>query len=837
MWRALAHGQAEMFLRLLDASGNPEASKSVRNQRMTLLGLAVERGELELAKALVARGANVDAVQRRHSWERLIPSFAADSIFCPFCDETTALGLAARAGNLEMCKFLLLEAHAEIDAPGISNTGHPYVPLSPLAVACGNGHIEIAKFLVDHGASVRLADKNGVCAHCVLCRRSSLLELFIRQFSARDDFQPGIDLCKFLVQKGALLGGALIASAAVKNLDLVRLFLNYNAPLHAPTWSRSTKTALGTAIESGDVAIAQSIHDAGGVETGQLDAIPDEEMMGFMEHNGLLDPALLQYASDIVASAIRVPDENKTLLRRILLYDDLDLSNTGAHSMGPLECAIEEDLDLELIEFLLRRGAPVRQRTLKVVVRMIANLRREAYAKLRPTYGTSQHQTRRSLQSCPQVYSYVQWDTQTFCGDAPDLPAIVDAAKEGLRDVVQMMLRNMDWGSRQVGVALTTAIAWGNYLVAEDLLDSKPLPSLEESYGNNYGGAPNGSRAPMSALVAAARSGRVFLAKKLIEAKAKVNREVDTLNGYTALQAAAELGHGEMVDLLLGNGADPNGHPAENFGITALQVAAMKGHLSIVHKLLDYGAEVNQPGALATGRTAIESAAEYGRLEILDLLLRRGGKIVCSWGKHNHAVWLAKRGGHMVAARLLMSQEEITLLDVPDTPHCTDDDGWDDSDTESSASNHYESPGADDGSDAEVDTYSEVRSAGIADGVESEVDTPQLNPSLEPGPAISETMISEEAGLLWAEERDWRSAVSPQVPGPEVEGLAMHSIDEGTEFGFWPRDQPDHSNELEQLGFNGEHGMDRNMEDLMMVEWDWKDIFDPDDGGAGRDMI
>lgn len=645
VWQALIVGNTDMRLRLLDAGGDIESPCHIghNSEPLALLGSAVKQGDLGLAEALVARGANVNALQ---GLENVV------SYLCGHDGATTALGLAAHGGNLEMCKFLVLETHAETDAPIFSapkvddHTGCQCLPYFPLTIACRNGDIEILKFLIENGASVPLADKNGIVVRQDSPTPGCLLGMFIlepephekifdRKLDERDNSQSCLDVCKLLIQKGALLDGALAASATVQNLDLVQFFLAHGAPLHAPTWARSTKTALGYAIESGDVAIARSIYDAGGVETGELEAIPNEEMVEFMVCNGLFGPALLQYGPDIVNSAIKVPDENKTLLRRILRYD-IDLCCDFGTLMGwknPLVVAIGFSSDLKVIELLLQRGVSIHVDALKEVVNNISSLRREA------AQGLGQRTAPRKTQSgekevaqinllnlllhyIPDAWKHGSADTSidflvSWNNGGDYLPFIVMAAAKGLRDIVHMLRKSVFCDSRHMGIILTEAIQCSNFLLAEDLLDMQPAPSLEESnlhYSDRHGVSE-------SALIAAVRSGRVTLARKLIERGANVNYNGGGRSG-TALQTASKLGHCEMVDLLLSHKADPNAAPATYKGATALQYAARGGHLRIVRKLLISDAEVNQTGCLYHGRTAVEGAAEYGRLEILDLLLR-----------------------------------------------------------------------------------------------------------------------------------------------------------------------------------------------------------------------
>ena len=68
---------------------------------------------------------------------------------------------------------------------------------------------------------------------------------------------------------------------------------------------------------------------------------------------------------------------------------------------------------------------------------------------------------------------------------------------------------------------------------------------------------------------------------------AKVNAK--TKNGATALMAAAQNGHNEVVKALLANGADVNAKTKN--GVTALMMAILRGHSEIVKMLKDAGAK------------------------------------------------------------------------------------------------------------------------------------------------------------------------------------------------------------------------------------------------------
>lgn len=104
---------------------------------------------------------------------------------------------------------------------------------------------------------------------------------------------------------------------------------------------------------------------------------------------------------------------------------------------------------------------------------------------------------------------------------------------------------------------------------------------------------------------------------------ARVSRRVQKFLGMTALQAAAEGGHLETVDLLLNKKGEVNA-PAGEYGRTALQAAAEGGHLDIVERLLQEKADVNAKAAKSSGRTALQAAAGHKRIvELLEKEVER----------------------------------------------------------------------------------------------------------------------------------------------------------------------------------------------------------------------
>ena len=117
----------------------------------------------------------------------------------------------------------------------------------------------------------------------------------------------------------------------------------------------------------------------------------------------------------------------------------------------------------------------------------------------------------------------------------------------------------------------------------------------------------------------------------LLAAHAQVNALASRDSGRTALQAAAEGGHKEIVEVLLAANADVNARTSESR--TPLQAAAEGGHREIVEVLFAAGADVNAPASRPSGRTALQAEMEGGHREVVELLLEGNADVTCSGGK------------------------------------------------------------------------------------------------------------------------------------------------------------------------------------------------------------
>lgn len=182
---------------------------------------------------------------------------------------------------------------------------------------------------------------------------------------------------------------------------------------------------------------------------------------------------------------------------------------------------------------------------------------------------------------------------------AGETPMMV-AARSGAREVVGLLVAHgaaLEARGSRGQTALMWAVAQGHSQAVDLLLSQGADPHARSAvWGEVMGVPPHGQpeynrdipHGGNTALMFAARVGSVASARHLIAAGA----DVDDTNawGVSATTMAAHAGFGELVALLLEEGADPN---AAEAGFGAIHVAVMRQELAMVTTLLEHGADPN----------------------------------------------------------------------------------------------------------------------------------------------------------------------------------------------------------------------------------------------------
>ena len=119
--------------------------------------------------------------------------------------------------------------------------------------------------------------------------------------------------------------------------------------------------------------------------------------------------------------------------------------------------------------------------------------------------------------------------------------------------------------------------------------------------------------------------------------------------GLSPLHAAALRGHGNVANILIEKGANPN--KADQWGMTPLVMAAYNGHTNVVKLLLDKGANPNETNG--HGYTPLHHASYTGHKYVVKALLEAGANQTMTYSDGRLPAELALMEGHMDVVLLL----------------------------------------------------------------------------------------------------------------------------------------------------------------------------------------
>ena len=161
---AAASGHVDAAALLLDQGANVNAKEASHGQTALMFAAAENRGAM--ISLLAARGADPKVATSVVKLEAAklddngnpIPVKKGDETITggnSFMGGMTALLFAARDGNLDAV-HALLQAGADINQASAGEHS------TPLVIAIANGHYEVGKFLLDHGANPNIANIDGL---------------------------------------------------------------------------------------------------------------------------------------------------------------------------------------------------------------------------------------------------------------------------------------------------------------------------------------------------------------------------------------------------------------------------------------------------------------------------------------------------------------------------------------------------------------------------------------------------------------------------------------------------------------------------------------------------
>lgn len=218
---------------------------------------------------------------------------------------------------------------------------------------------------------------------------------------------------------------------------------------------------------------------------------------------------------------------------------------------------------------------------------------------------------------------------------APAGSAISNASGERLSQLLKKLFETQESGD--LNEELVKAAANGDVAKVEDLLKR---PDVDV----------NGQCAGHTAMQAASQNGHVDILKLLL--KQNVDVEAEDKDGDRAVHHAAFGDEGAVIEVLHRGSADLNARNKRRQ--TPLHIAVNKGHLQVVKTLLDFGCHPSLQDS--EGDTPLHDAISKKRDDILAVLLEAGADVTITNNNGFNALHHAALRGNPSAMRVLLSK-------------------------------------------------------------------------------------------------------------------------------------------------------------------------------------
>jgi ankyrin repeat protein len=636
----LADADGDTALHLAAGSGLLTSVTSSLAQDTVAIDVANHQGATALINA--ARRGRADVV-------KLLIEGGADTSKQDIQSQGTALLHAAYSGHLDVVKVLLETSNAELNTMGQQ-------AITPLLGALNKEHVEIATYLVASGADITLADEDGDTALHLAAQKGyvTLVECML-QVGGVEVNAPGLMGLTPLMHaatKGhaSVVGRLLLVPDLQLNRqtkagsnELVRFVeqareagMGSQSSLEGLQRRANGHTALMLAVMGGHTAAAEQL----------LAASADPKLVDGVENTVLHLAARCGMLS---------------LVERLLALGDLDINTLNAQNASALLLALQGG-HIEVVNCLLAAGADVTFADedgdtalhLAVIGGELALVRRLLGLNLNIDATNLRGLTPLMLAIMKEQVEIVDCllsaEADAMHVDADGDTVLHLAAGSGLLTCVTLLLAQdslvIDVANHQGATALIAAARRGRVDVVRSLISHGADASKQDSVIQG------------TALLHAAGNGHLDVVIALLEAS-RNELNIAGQRDATPLLVALNNEHVEVASYLLESGVDVTLADAD--GDTALHLAAGSGLLTCVTSLLAQDTvaidEVNHQG-----ETALITAARRGRADVVNLLIERDADTSKQDTQAQGTALLhAANSGHLDVVKLLLAASNAEL--------------------------------------------------------------------------------------------------------------------------------------------------------------------------------
>ncbi len=569
------------------------------DEGFTPLNTAIEHGRPDLAKVLLTHGADPNLAARSGQTPMHTAAGQGDvemlgllldhgAALHPLETAGTPLSVAVQFRQVAAVKFLLQRGAKPDVAP--SENG-----MTSLHWAATSGWPDMVKLLLDAGATV---DANsswlGTPLNAAACGRAGARKWLA---SAYAQFPEGAK-----VQRQELGSDA-------DYLAVLKMLVAAKANVNAPE-PRFERTPIFAAINQGQVAAVELLLDAGADlkvadRVGMTPLHAASEMEASAEVVSNIVARLIRAGADPEARdkdqgtpLHRAATAGQAVMAALLLDARAYVDAHGPQLCTPLQLAIQGG-HRDVVELLLRRKAELdwRNKQGTTALHIAVNLRAMDLAKLLVEHGADVN-------------------IGSTGADTEGVTALMLSADRGDLDMMKSLLDHRaepDLADEMGMTALNMAARAGQVEAAKLLLDHRATLKADR-----LGNTP---------AMTAAKAGMLEVLKFFLDRDPSSLTNRDD-SGFTLLHGAADRGHLEVVEFLVGRGQDVNSR--SDSGYTPLQGAANgyftngvsydeMQYVAVIKVLLNHGADVNATNQHK--QTALHRAAEWGRPKIMEALL------------------------------------------------------------------------------------------------------------------------------------------------------------------------------------------------------------------------
>ncbi|KAH9498505.1 Transient receptor putative cation channel sub A member 1 [Bulinus truncatus] len=466
----------------------------------------------------------------------------------------TPLHFAAMRGNEVACNNLLFFKD-KIKINSSDSQGS-----TPLHTAAIHKHNEIARMLIEAGASLMSRDKE-LCTPLHHAATGGSIDLVTLLLDAGFNSNEGwIMLAEMVSAVDIEQNTPLHVAVDHGHYDVVKVLIDKGADVNKER--KHFMYPLHLAAQSGDVRIAKLLLE----NNARIDALNDEQATALHRAAALNHVQVVAFLAEKGAKIINKRDkDNYTPLLLAAFYGNV-----------------------ETVDLLLRKGADY------TAV--------DKYDKTAIFLAAEKNHLNvlTKLLADPRVKRLVN-DSDCYDNDPIHI-----AAQKGYLEVVQLLLKNgayLDTKNEEELTPLHCAAKYGRTNIVRELIKhDKTIVNHEDENSN-------------TALHVAARYGHHKVAKVLLGLGADVSSR--NYNRWTPLDLAASKGWTKTCLVLL-NGGSPI-DPTDKHKVTSLHLACTYGHARVAEMLIEWGANVGMKDD--EGRNCLDRAIENNQVNVAKVII------------------------------------------------------------------------------------------------------------------------------------------------------------------------------------------------------------------------